>query len=68
MKKILIILLLPLFSISHSNFNMQLLGSYQWSFSEGSDIWGWVDSNGNEFAIVGLNDGFSVVDVTNPMN
>ena len=45
-----------------------MLGSYQWSFSEGSDIWGWVDSNGNEFALVGLNDGFSVVDVTNPMN
>ena len=68
MKKILIILLLPLLSTSQSNFNLQLLGSYQWSFSEGSDIWGWVDSNGNEFALVGLNDGFSVVDVTNPMN
>ena len=68
MKKILLLLLLPLFSTSQSNFNLQLLGSYQWSFSEGSDIWGWVDSNGNEFALVGLNDGFSVVDVTNPMN
>ena len=35
--------------------------------SDLSDIWGW--SNGNqEYAIVGVNNGTSVVDVTNPAN
>jgi len=35
--------------------------------SDLSDIWGW--SNGNqEYAIVGVNNGTSVVDVTNPLN
>ncbi len=47
---------------------MNLLGTYEWNSSEGSDIWGWADPNGNEYALVGLNDGFSVVDVTNPTN
>ena len=68
MRNIFVLIFLPLLSISQSNFNLQLLGSYQWSFSEGSDIWGWVDNSGNEFALVCLNDGFSVVDVTNPSN
>ena len=36
--------------------------------SDASDIWGYVDGNGNEYAIVGLNDGTSIVDVTNPAN
>lgn len=36
--------------------------------SDLSDIWGWVDSLGNEYAIVGVNNGTSVVDVTNPAN
>lgn len=33
-----------------------------------SDIWGWVDSEGNEYAIIGLNNGTSIIDVTNPAN
>lgn len=36
--------------------------------SDASDIWGYVDGNGNEYAIVGLNDGTSIVDVTDPAN
>jgi choice-of-anchor B domain-containing protein len=36
--------------------------------SDASDIWGYVDQSGNEYAIVGLNDGTSVVDVTDPAN
>ncbi len=34
--------------------------------TESNDIWGWVDTLENEYAIVGLNDGTSIVDVTNP--
>lgn len=33
-----------------------------------NDIWGHVDANGNEYAIVGARKGVSVVDVTNPQN
>ena len=33
-----------------------------------NDVWGWDDGNGNEFAIVGLRDGVSIVNVTDPYN
>jgi choice-of-anchor B domain-containing protein len=46
--------------------NMNLLGTYDYPTTQGNDIWGWVDSTGNEFALVGLRSGFSVVNVTNP--
>ena len=36
--------------------------------SDASDIWGYVDGGGNEYALVGLNDGTSIVDVTDPAN
>ena len=61
-------MMLPLFVVSQSSMNLLLMGTYEWNNTEGSDIWGWVDSNGNEYALVGLNDGFSVVDVTNGTN
>ena len=69
MKKIItILMMLPLFVVSQSSMNLVLMGTYEWNNTEGSDIWGWVDPNGNEYALVGLNDGFSVVDVTNGTN
>jgi len=63
-------LIIPFSILSQNSMNLLLMGSYEWTSvnSEGSDIWGWVDANGNEFALVGLNDGFSVVDVTNGTN
>ncbi len=33
-----------------------------------NDIWGWHDDNGNEYAIVGLQTGVSIVNVTDPYN
>ncbi len=33
-----------------------------------SDIWGYVDSAGNEYALVGVRNGTSIVDVTDPYN
>ncbi len=37
--------------------------------SEGSDIWGWTDpANGDEYALVGLNNSTAFVNVTNPTN
>jgi hypothetical protein len=57
MKKLLLILLLPISLISQSNYNLSLLGTYDNYTSEGTDIWGWVASDGSEYALVGLNDG-----------
>ena len=31
-----------------------------------SDIWGWVDSQGNEYALVGTNEGTSIFDLSTP--
>lgn len=33
-----------------------------------SDVWGWHDGNGKEYALVGAHNGFSVVDITDPAN
>ena len=60
--------MMPLMALGQTNFNLGLIGSYEWPNTEGSDIWGWADGNGNEYALVGLNDGFSCVDVSNPSN
>ena len=67
---LLTIIMLPIGIFAQNSMNMVLMGTYEWSSlnTEGSDIWGWVDTNGNEYALVGLNDGFSVVDVTNGTN
>ena len=35
--------------------------------SELNDIWGWVDSSGNEYAIVGMNNGTSIIDLSDPL-
>ena len=59
----------PLMVLGQTNFNLDLIGSYEWPATEGSDIWGWVDPlTESEYALVGLNDGFSCVDVSNPSN
>jgi len=61
--------MMPLIALGQTNFNLDLIGSYEWPTTEGSDIWGWVDPlTEAEYALVGLNDGFSCVDVSNPAN
>ncbi len=73
-KRILVVLLfLPLLSNSQSSYNLGLIGSYNWDGasydSEGSDIWGWANpTTGEEYALVGLNLGFSVIDLSSPQN
>ena len=67
MKKLyFILLLLPILSSAQSSLNMNLLGTYDYPTTKGNDIWGWADSIGNEFALVGLRNGVSCVNVTNP--
>ncbi|MBI2280172.1 MAG: choice-of-anchor B family protein [Bacteroidetes bacterium] len=68
MKKVVVISLLFLqINFVFSQLNMSLLGQFPYSGKgSGSDIWGYVDEFGNEYAIVGLQTGVSIVDVTNP--
>ena len=49
--------------------NMELLGQLDYS-SDLSDIWGYVDGEGTEYALVGVNNpgGVSVVDLSDPTN
>ena len=70
MKKSIIFFLLLSFSLLgfSQSLNMSLVGTYHssWNNSRGSDIWGWVDGNGTEYALVCLRDRFSVVNLSNP--
>ena len=70
MKKILFtLLLLPFLTFSQNSYNMGLIGSYEWNSTEGNDIWGWVSPiSEDEYALVGLNDGFACVNVSSPSN
>ena len=64
-----LIFMMPIFLIAQSSYNMGLIGTYEWDTTEGSDIWGWFNpSTEEEYALVGLNDGFSCVNVTSPSN
>jgi len=73
-KKILVLLVcVPFFMNSQSSYNLALIGEFDWNGlsydSEGSDIWGWKNpTTGVEYALVGLNSGFSVVDLSSPQN
>ncbi|MFT5822484.1 MAG: choice-of-anchor B domain-containing protein [Crocinitomix sp.] len=63
-------LLLLLITISgFSQLNMTQLGALdipEVHETGLNDIWGYTDEDGNEYALVGAEDGVSVVDVTNP--
>ncbi|MBN2172546.1 MAG: choice-of-anchor B family protein [Bacteroidales bacterium] len=66
MKYILLSALILVFAgFTLGQLNMQQLGHLSYS-DELSDVWGYVDSEGNEYALVGTFSGLSIVDVTNP--
>ena len=53
---------------SQSNSNISLIGTLNYPGTEGNDVWGYVDSTGREYALVGMQNGFSVVDLSDPYN
>lgn len=58
--------LLLLFTLpSFSQKNIQLRSTLDYG-RQLSNVWGHVDSLGNEYALVGVDDGLSIVDVSNP--
>lgn len=53
------------FNSFSQNTNLDLLGHYPFN-EELSNLWGYVDEVGNEYALVGRETGFSIIDVTDP--
>ena len=55
-------------SISFSQLNINLIANYPFPASRGevTDIWGYVDELNNEYAIVGLENGVAIVDISTP--
>lgn len=69
-RSLLICALLAHALMANAQLNLNLLSNYTYAPARGdcSDIWGHVDSFGNEYAIVGNNNGTSIVNVTDPIN
>ncbi|MBL4651374.1 MAG: choice-of-anchor B family protein [Flavobacteriales bacterium] len=65
MKRILTILMIVLAGNINAQLNITQLGNLTYTQNL-SDVWGYVDTSGNEYALVGIFDGFSVVDISTP--
>ncbi len=63
MKKLSLIILLITYLSDYAQLDS--LSNLKYS-SELNDVWGYEDELGNEYALVGLKDGFSVVDISDP--
>lgn len=60
------VLLLGQFGHAQDSLDMQLLGRFGYTQTI-NDVWGWADTaNNKEYALVGVQNGLSIVDVTNP--
>ncbi len=60
-----------LFCIGHiiAQNNVTLLGHLNQYPSAGyNDIWGYADGSGNEYALLGVQTGTSIINITNPSN
>lgn len=69
MKKLFYFLTLILFTTSaHSQVNLQLLGHLAFPSTTCAGVWQYVDSLGNEYALVGAGNGIAIVDITDPAN
>lgn len=63
----LLLSFLVLAGIVSAEYNLQQLGHLSYT-DDLSDIWGWADGAGNEYALVGTYSELSIVDVTDPAN
>jgi choice-of-anchor B domain-containing protein len=72
MKKLSLLFILAFAGIASAqnieNFNIEELAHYTFGAQELNDIWGYVDEEGNEYAIVGRASGVSIIDVTDENN
>ena len=67
MKKVLLLFfgLMAASATGQDSLGVSKLGQYTY-FDVLNDVWGWTDPSGREFALVGVNSGLSIVEVTNP--
>lgn len=66
---LLLWLFVPAFCYCQNSLNMMELGFFDPPGYSYNDVWGYVDANGNEYAIIGAwSDDIFVIDVTNPNN
>src|SRR4051812_31061352 len=71
MKKHLLLFLVGIsyFTSYSQNLNVTLSDTRTYSGQSLANIWGWKDpQDGKEYALVGAQNGLSIVDVTNPAN
>lgn len=69
MKTLRLLLLLCCCSgLLHAQFNLTQLGHLTYPNNTCAGVWHYVDSLNNEYALVGVDDRLSIVDVTNPAN
>lgn len=61
-----LIFLIGSFTITAQNFNITLRSQLKYPNQTCGNIWGYVDSLSNEYALVTLDTGLSIVNVTNP--
>lgn len=59
--------LLVFFQSGFAQLNIAFRSQLAFPGMDASNIWGYVDSLGNEYALVGTEDGVRIVDVTNPV-
>ncbi len=64
---LLLIITIGLQAVAQDKLNVEKLGQLKYT-SGLNDVWGYADSLGNEYALVGLTDALSIVDVTDPKN
>lgn len=67
-KSLVLILMIgsQLFGQGQDSLEVNRLGQLNYPFRNLNDIWGYADAAGNEYALVGAESGFSIVDVTTP--
>ncbi|MCB9234976.1 MAG: choice-of-anchor B family protein [Bacteroidia bacterium] len=71
MKRILSLLFAAVWAttlFAQSSLNINLLGHKSYGSRLLNDCWGYVDGNGGEWALVGVEDGESIVDLSDPAN
>ncbi len=62
---VILMLSIPFFLVGQASLNMVQVGNLSYN-QDLNDIWGYVDHDGNEHALVGCANGFSYVDISNP--
>lgn len=69
LKRLSLISFVLLYSlVGFSQLNVNLLSNYTYPASRGdlNDVWGYVDGTGKEYALVGLQDGVAIMDISTP--